>query len=475
MKKLFSKKHKEEVQHDVHEHNQGHEHHKKNFFKKNLFVIIGLMAIVIIVVLALLLFPHNTNVPSGTDSNTSLSQDKNHTIDLPSNITMTDLQKLAVEMQSQINGDVIEAQLNVLKPYYSELGIDEQAMNLCISDNNFANFNLNFQGAKHLSKIAKDTQLASVVGINGTPGFFINGYMISGVRDYNYMSHVLDASIEDSTKPAIDLSKCEDGVFDNSAGVCVSVESLRSSTPAMVVIYNAEHDFTSAEVDSIINNLKTNSGQYTEFFKVLFDSVQVYKLNYRDVAQLQVLKDMNVTGIPFFYLDGNVEDLNVYKDPSMKALFDKVFEAPVDGRYMLLIPPIQYLNYNVLSDTDDYVIGNKDANVTLYLFTDYDCPYCKQFDEQIQDTILQNYVDTGKVKFVVKDFIVHQQSALFPAIFSRCAQDQGKYLEVHKKLFELKDSIGYTGLVKGIYDSYSDSIDKINKKYQELQSSGATQ
>jgi len=48
--------------------------------------------------------------------------------------------------------------------------------------------------------------------------------------------------------------------------------------------------------------------------------------------------------------------------------------------------------------------GKADAPVTIIEFSDYECPFCARFFTQTESQIDKDYVDTGKVKFVFKDF-----------------------------------------------------------------------
>jgi len=89
----------------------------------------------------------------------------------------------------------------------------------------------------------------------------------------------------------------------------------------------------------------------------------------------------------------------------------------------------------VLSD-DDPFLGKKDAPVTIVEFSDYECPFCVRFYQQTLSQIKSNYVETGKAKFVYRDFPLsfHQQAEL-AAIAANCAGKQGKYFEFHDKIF----------------------------------------
>src|SRR5437868_2511913 len=53
---------------------------------------------------------------------------------------------------------------------------------------------------------------------------------------------------------------------------------------------------------------------------------------------------------------------------------------------------------------DDPILGDKNAPVTLVEFSDYECPFCKRHYDQTYPELKKNYIDTGKVKLVFRDF-----------------------------------------------------------------------
>jgi protein-disulfide isomerase len=84
------------------------------------------------------------------------------------------------------------------------------------------------------------------------------------------------------------------------------------------------------------------------------------------------------------------------------------------------------------------VKGSAAAPVTLVEVSDYHCPYCRRHVQQTQPRIYSEYVDTGKVRHV---FIHYPIDQLHPEAFrsheaASCASDQGKFWELHVKLFE---------------------------------------
>lgn len=92
---------------------------------------------------------------------------------------------------------------------------------------------------------------------------------------------------------------------------------------------------------------------------------------------------------------------------------------------------------------DDPVKGNPDAAVTIVEFSDFQCPFCKRFHETTLPLIQENYIDTGKVKFVYRDFPIegiHPNGAMPAAMASECADEQGMFWEYHDKLFQTQRS-----------------------------------
>lgn len=99
---------------------------------------------------------------------------------------------------------------------------------------------------------------------------------------------------------------------------------------------------------------------------------------------------------------------------------------------------------------DAPVIGDKNAKVTIVEYSDYQCPFCSRFYTQTEGQLRKEYVDTGKVKFVYKDFPLSSihPTAQKAAEAARCAGEQGKYWEMHDLLFEKQDEWAPLGAAK---------------------------
>jgi len=80
--------------------------------------------------------------------------------------------------------------------------------------------------------------------------------------------------------------------------------------------------------------------------------------------------------------------------------------------------------------------GDKKARVTLVEYTDFQCPYCGRHLENVMPQIEKNFVDTGKIRYVLRDFPLGFHPLAAKAHESaHCAGEQGKYWEMHAALF----------------------------------------
>ncbi len=96
---------------------------------------------------------------------------------------------------------------------------------------------------------------------------------------------------------------------------------------------------------------------------------------------------------------------------------------------------------------DDPVMGDKNAPVTLVEFSDYECPFCKRHFDQTLPQLKKDYIDTGKVKVVYRDFPLsfHDPMATTEAIAANCAREQGgdtAYFKFHDEIFKRTTSNG---------------------------------
>ena len=83
-------------------------------------------------------------------------------------------------------------------------------------------------------------------------------------------------------------------------------------------------------------------------------------------------------------------------------------------------------------------VGNSKAKVTMVEFGYYQCHFCAAFQRNTKDSILQNFVNTGQVRFLFKDFTINDKpgdkASTLAADASYCAADQGKNWPFHDEI-----------------------------------------
>lgn len=89
------------------------------------------------------------------------------------------------------------------------------------------------------------------------------------------------------------------------------------------------------------------------------------------------------------------------------------------------------------------VMGKATAPVTLLGYSDYRCPHCRDFQIEKLPQIESEYINTGKVKYVVAPFHLWPETSVLTEA-AMCAGDQGKFFEYGQKLFENQESLALT-------------------------------
>ena len=81
--------------------------------------------------------------------------------------------------------------------------------------------------------------------------------------------------------------------------------------------------------------------------------------------------------------------------------------------------------------------GTQTAKVTIVEFTDYQCPFCSRYQRDTYPQIEKDYIATGKLKYVLLDLPLEaiHKNAFRAAVVANCAGEQGKYWEMHDRLF----------------------------------------
>ena len=100
---------------------------------------------------------------------------------------------------------------------------------------------------------------------------------------------------------------------------------------------------------------------------------------------------------------------------------------------------------NITMMDDDAIKGDVNAPITIIEFSDYQCPYCGRYVSETYGKIKENYIDTGKVRYVFRDFpLGFHTNAKRAAMASECVREQGgddAFWEYHDTLFENQNEL----------------------------------
>lgn len=115
---------------------------------------------------------------------------------------------------------------------------------------------------------------------------------------------------------------------------------------------------------------------------------------------------------------------------------------------------------------DDVVLGQANAPVTVIEYGDYQCPFCARWFETIEPQLKSTYVDTGKVKFIFRNYPFLGAESEASAEAAECAKDQGAYWAYHNALYTAEAQDGHENngnLNKDLFVSIASDL-KLNAK-----------
>lgn len=101
-------------------------------------------------------------------------------------------------------------------------------------------------------------------------------------------------------------------------------------------------------------------------------------------------------------------------------------------------PPVSQVELD-----DDPVRGDPNAKVAIVEFSDYECPFCGRFHAQTLPSLKKDYIDTGKVQYIFRDFpLDFHPNAISASVAANCAGEQNAYWAMHDSLFVNQKRLG---------------------------------
>jgi len=82
------------------------------------------------------------------------------------------------------------------------------------------------------------------------------------------------------------------------------------------------------------------------------------------------------------------------------------------------------------------ILGDENAKITILEFGDYQCTFCYKFHKNTLPILMDEYVKTGKIKMVFRDFPLNGNDSIIAGEATYCADDQNKYWDYHDVLYQ---------------------------------------
>lgn len=196
---------------------------------------------------------------------------------------------------------------------------------------------------------------------------------------------------------------------------------------------------------TVFTNLASQIGLDTEEFAACLESGEHEEAVQ---ANLDEAFGLGLSGTPAFYINGypvrGAQPFDLFEYAVGLAEEGTLQDAysqdggQGQGQAQATAPPPQANEpVDVPIDNAVFAVGDPDAPVVIVEYTDFQCPFCSRHFQQTFPQLLADYVDSGQVYYVFKDFpltSIHPQAVL-AAEAARCANDQDSYLAMHDMLF----------------------------------------
>ncbi len=202
----------------------------------------------------------------------------------------------------------------------------------------------------------------------------------------------------------------------------------------------------------------TASGIDTDAFRECLASGKFDQAIAEDMAAGEAA---GVSGTPSFVINGQ---LLVGAQPP--AVFQQALETILAGGSIVepepeALEPAQPLDIPL---GDAPVKGDPDAPITIVEYSDYQCPFCSRFANETLPSLVEQFVDTGKVKLVFKDFPLSQihPQAQQAAEAARCVRELSgtdeAYWQMHDRLFETQEEWSGAANAAGLFAGYAGDL-----------------
>ncbi len=220
-------------------------------------------------------------------------------------------------------------------------------------------------------------------------------------------------------------------------------------------LFARQAEWSEGDVDGALTGIAQEIGLEMGQFSECFDG-RIYD----ELVQTNIDEGFSfgIRGTPHFFVDGY--PLSGARPIEHFQLAVQMAEEGTLAQAFVPRPTPTPAPIGEVSPEGGYGYGDPSAPVTIIEYTDFQCPFCNRHHQQTFPAIMSNYVETGKVYYVIKDFpltSIHPQAPLAHEV-ARCAEDQGKYEAIADMLFDNLQEWNGRGDADVIFKGYAEEV-----------------
>jgi protein-disulfide isomerase len=133
-------------------------------------------------------------------------------------------------------------------------------------------------------------------------------------------------------------------------------------------------------------------------------------------------------------------------------------------------PPSLVDSVNMTLTAAGHVKGSPRAKIAIVEFSDFQCPYCGRFAKETLPQLKQEFIDAGVAQFIYRDYPLSiHPFALKASTAAACAEQQGKYWEMHDAIFSQQHELAEASFI-----DQAKALDLDSAKFSNCLTSGIT-
>ncbi len=216
------------------------------------------------------------------------------------------------------------------------------------------------------------------------------------------------------------------------------------------VLVSEKEDCPECQPDEVLDGIKK-----------LMPTVSVEKVPASSEEGEKMIDKYGLKTIPSFVFDKEAEQTDFFNEGQLSQIFEEKEGAYLMNSTSLGVPVGEYLE-NPEAKEGDPILGKEDAQKQAVVFSDFQCPYSKEFYRVAKEVVNEN----ENIAFVYKDMPLENMypQAKNAAMAGRCAADQQKFEEMADALFENQEEWSKEE-GKEIFKNYASGIDMDREKF----------